>query len=221
MKSPAEQFLTAQEQEQINEAVKKAEGVTSGEIVPMIVSASGHYRPSVAFGSLLTALPIAFLCTELLGRSLWLGFSAGIILFVVLTFIFFLIPFLLITRCGKLQGLKKRYMRPGEIEEMVGKSAFAAFYEEKLYATAAENGVLLYISVLEQKAVLLADRGINEKMDQGTWEGIVAKLTEGIKAGRSCEALCTAIGEIGDKLVTHFPVQKDDVDELHNLIIRP
>lgn len=98
--------------------------------------------------------------------------------------------------------------------------ALAAFYAEKLHKTAEANGILLYISVLEHKVWILADAGINSKIDPGEWDSVVAELTAGIKAGRRCQAICEAIRRTGQILTTHFPHQRDDRDELHNLIIR-
>ncbi len=71
-----------------------------------------------------------------------------------------------------------------------------------------------------QRVCVLADRGINEKIDQSAWDTIVADLTSGIARDRNCEEICDAIEKIGAILEAYFPYQKDDRDELHNLIIR-
>ena len=217
----AETFLTPQEQTQVTEAVHSAEGKTSGEIVPMIVSASGDYRLSIALGALLIAVPVAFLCTELLSKWLWLTVTGGMMLFTLLAIILFLLFFQLISRTPSLTILRQHLLLHHEVEEMVHKSAVAAFYAEGLYETKARNGILLYISVLEKKAFILADKGINAKIDQSTWDGIMNELTAGIKRGERCAAICAAVTAIGNLLVEQFPVAADDVDELHDLIIRP
>jgi len=95
-----------------------------------------------------------------------------------------------------------------------------SFFTEKLYKTKAENGILLYISVLEQRVWVLGDRGINEKIDRQRWQDIVSLVTDGVKNKQQCEAICAAITRIGEILEQQFPIEPDDKNELHNLIIR-
>ena len=66
---------------------------------------------------------------------------------------------------------------------------------------------------------MLADRGINLKVAQGTWDEVVHIITAGIKSGQACDAFCNAIGRCGDILATHFPRQADDKDELPNRLV--
>ena len=89
-----------------------------------------------------------------------------------------------------------------------------------MHRTRAENGIILFISVFERRVWILGDRGINEKIAPDYWQRIVDQVTRGIKGGRQCEAICSAIENIGDILAEHFPIESDDRDELHNLIIR-
>jgi len=66
---------------------------------------------------------------------------------------------------------------------------------------------------------VLADRGINAKVEGGTWQEIVHMLTEGLKSGSAADAFCKAIARCGEILATHFPRQADDLDELPNRLI--
>jgi len=65
MKDLAKRFLTDADRKEISDAVKKAEQVTSGEIVPMIVSTSYHYPMADVIGGVVFALPISLLLTYL------------------------------------------------------------------------------------------------------------------------------------------------------------
>ena len=103
-----------------------------------------------------------------------------------------------------------------EVEEEATKS----FFTERLYETKENNGILLFISVFEKKAWVLADRGINERIEPTEWQKIVDALTVEIRSGNSGEGICTAIGRIGTILKDHYPYKRNDTDELHNLIIR-
>ncbi len=216
MQSLATKFLTESEQLTVTEAVQKAEKQTSGEIVPMIVSESHHYPLAAATGATLISLPLALLLTSFLGSSLWLG-SQNMYLFLA----FFTLLYLPIrTIVSRNPSLKRFFLNNSQVDEEVEEAAITSFYGEKLYRTRDENGILLFVSVLERRVWILGDAGINEKIDPGQWQEIVENLTKGIRDGRQCEALCQAVTCVGDILKKHFPIRHDDSDELHNIIIR-
>ncbi len=54
-------------------AVKEAEKLTSGEIVPMVVSASYRYPMANVIGAAVLAHPISLMLTPLVGGRLWVG----------------------------------------------------------------------------------------------------------------------------------------------------
>ena len=85
--------------------------------------------------------------------------------------------------------------------------------------TRDKTGILIFISVFERKVWVLADEGINEKVDRDTWQEIVDIVTLGIKEKRQGSALCNAIKRCGELLENNFPIKPDDTDELDNLII--
>lgn len=216
MRTLAQEFLTETEQQAVTNEVRQAERETSGEIVPMIVSASHHYPMAAVRGATLITLPLALFCTSLLGSLFWLG-SDNMYLFVFFFVLFYLPLRFAVNRSVK---LKRLFLSPSEAEEEVEEAATTSFYGEGLYRTRDENGILLFISVLEQKVWVLGDRGINARINPAEWEEIVTELTTGIKAGNQGEVLCRAVRRIGALLKTHFPYRRDDTDELHNLIIR-
>jgi len=216
MQQLSAKFLSPEEQQAVTAEVQKAERRTSGEIVPMIVSASHHYPMAAVRGAALTALPLALLLTSLLGSSLWLGHQ-NMYLF-LLFFLLLYIPTRFVVK--RAVTLKRLFLNTNEVEEEVQEAAVTSFFAEGLYRTREENGILIFVSVLERKVWILGDRGINERIDPTAWETIVDELLRGIRAGRQGEALCRAVQEVGSILETHFPYRRDDTDELHNLIIR-
>ncbi len=215
-KTPAERFLTNAEQQQVTEVVQAAERITSGEIVPMVVSRSHDYPMAAVTCAVSLVLPSALLLTNIIGGRFWIG-AQNMWLFLGLFAALYILVYRLALRSDK---LKKHFLNPRHVEQEVKKSALAAFYSEQLHKTKDANGILLYVSVMEQKVWLLADSNINAQIDQQEWETTITDLTSGIKAGKPAEAICEAVRRIGEILRTHFPYQKDDVDELHNLIIK-
>jgi putative membrane protein len=94
-----------------------------------------------------------------------------------------------------------------------------AFYEKGLYKTKQNTGVLFFLSLLERKVWVLADKGIYEKIEQETLNGFAQTVSQGIKEGRACDALCRAIEDAGTLLARHFPVTPGDTNELSDEVM--
>jgi uncharacterized membrane protein len=83
-----------------------------------------------------------------------------------------------------------------------------------MYKTAERNGVLFYLAVRDRKFAIIGDAGINAKVPAGFWDEISEMLKKNFKEGRFTEGLSEGIIMAGNQLKTHFPHQKDDVNEL-------
>ncbi len=96
----------------------------------------------------------------------------------------------------------------------------AAYWFEKLdmHKTAARNGVLFYLSVNDHKFAILGDAGINAKVPDDFWEKIKEHMLGKFKEGLFADGLSEGIMMAGEQLKTHFPYQKDDVNELSDEI---
>ena len=94
-----------------------------------------------------------------------------------------------------------------------------AFYEKGLYKTRGNTGVLFFLSLYERKVRVLADKGIYEKIHQDMIEHFAKAVSQGMKEGRGCEALCEAVREAGQLLSKHFPLEPGDTNELSNKVI--
>jgi putative membrane protein len=215
MKNLAETFLSETDQKRIETVVTAMEKRTAGEIVCMVVSSSYHYAMANVLGATAFALPLALLATHFLGGWLWIG-TQNMWLFLGLFTILFSLLRWIVEGCPT---LKRLFISRREINEEVEEAAVTGFFRKGLHRTRDANGILLFISVFEQKVWLLADKGIHEKVSQEEWNHLVGGITRGIRAGQGADAICNAIQEIGDLLQTHFPVKPGDTDELKNLII--
>ncbi|NOY69614.1 MAG: hypothetical protein GXP53_09025 [Deltaproteobacteria bacterium] len=215
MKNLARKFLSEQDRTRIKEAVHAAEKRTSGEIVPMVVSASYHYPMADITGAITLSLPISLGIAHFFGESFW-GLKDNMFLFIAV-----LIPLFLIFQeiVPWIPILKRIFAPDSQVEEEVREAATTAFFAEGLYRTENETGVLIFISVFERRVWVLADRGINEKLPEDHWEGIVKLITDGIREKRPADAICRAVTMVADMLEKHFPIKPGDRDELPNLII--
>jgi len=215
MKDLAKHFLSDTDRQKVMAAVKEAEKHTSGEIVPMVVSASYRYPMANVIGAVALALPISLMLTPLVGGRLWIGTQNMWLFLGFLTILF--VAFHEIVK--RTYWLKRWFISQREIDEEIEEATLTAFFKEGLYRTREETGILVFISVFEHKVRILADRGINEKVNRGQWDNIVKIIVDGIKHKRPAQSICEAVAKIGDLLKEHFPIGPDDTDELKNLIV--
>jgi len=209
-------FFSKDEQDRISDAVHQAELKTSGELVPMLVCASHTYPLAAIRAASLVAFITALLAGPLLAEMFWLEPSNLWVFLGIFIPVFLAVNFLVSSN----PRFKRWFLFKDEIDAEVQNAAFAAFFTERLYKTKDANGILIFISLLEHRAWVIADSGINERIPKEQWQDAVAVITQGIREQKQCQALCEAIGMIGDILEKEFPVQDDDVNELHDLIIR-
>ncbi len=215
MKDLAKHFLSEEERRRIEAVVTESEKKTSGEIVPMIVSASDHYPMADVIGAVAFALPIAIALTYLIGLWLWIG-GQNMWLFLGLFAVLFLIFRTLVKHW---LGLKRLFVSRRDMDEEVEEAAVTRFFREGLHRTRDETGVLVFISVFEHRVWVLADRGINARVRDGQWDEPVGTIIEGIKQNRQADAICEAVKSIGTILAEHSPIKPDDTNELRNLIV--
>jgi putative membrane protein len=205
----AENFFTPEEQERIRQAVIAAEKRTSGEIVPMIIGASRPYAEIEMTG--LAAGLVAGTLAALLFHDPWGSLQLQLSLPVAGGALGFLL-------C-RVPAIKRRLIPRKQIEEAVDLRALAAFTAHGLHHTKDHTGILILASLFEHEVEVLADRGINEKVQPETWKEVVGILTAGLKSGTACQGFCAAIEKCGDILAQHFPRAPDDRDELANRLV--
>jgi len=204
----ADKFFTEQEQARIREAVIAAESKTAGEIVPMIVTSSARYTEVELLGTIIGLF--AGMMAEWFWSDPWGShfFNLWPLIGATVGFIFCRIP-----------QIKRLIASKSRIADAVHTLALASFTEHGLHYTRDHTGILILVSLLERRIEVLADRGINAKVETGTWQEIVKILTNGLKINHACDAYCKAIERCAEILASHFPRQSDDKDELPNRLV--
>ncbi|OPY72072.1 MAG: hypothetical protein A4E64_03052 [Syntrophorhabdus sp. PtaU1.Bin058] len=205
----AERFFTKSEKERIRNTTKEVELKTIGEIAVVVVDQSSHYREAEMLGGIFSGSLISLIVSVVFFHSsLWFYIPLSFLLFFPGRFLFQRVPHLKEIFIGK----KRR-------ELAVRERAVKAFYENGLYRTKQNTGVLFFISLLERKVWVLADKGIHEKIKQQTLNRFADVVSRGIREGRACDALCEAIKEAGEALAKHYPVTPGDINELADGVI--
>ncbi|MBI5847896.1 MAG: TPM domain-containing protein [Nitrospirae bacterium] len=205
----ADRLFKEEQKQKIVQATREAETRTTGEIVVIVANTSGNYYDLKAASALgLSAVMSLLVCVSLLHVSLWN--------LLTLTAVFFPLSFLYFSRA---QAVTLDLAPTRRIEGAVRNAALREFYEHGIDETKGHTGVLFYISLLERRVFVLADKGIYEKITQQVLDRYVSEVATGIKAGRACEALIKAIAGIGELLAAHFPGLPDDSNELPDSVL--
>lgn len=190
--------MTESQISSLSQLVEKIESQSSAEIVPMIVrssSARGHIPLTLTllFSLLFVTLEYSFFdLSSRFEMNLWLGLSTVLFYFLSLA----------LSHNFWIQ----RVFIPNEDEEFqVWQRAELEFYRQKVHATGQRMGVLIFVSVMERKAVVLADEGIAKVLPAETWKVLVERLSGDFKKGDWEKAFRTALESCGELLIKNFP----------------
>ncbi len=126
---------------------------------------------------------------------------------------------LLSGQLARIPLLQRLLTTSGDQAMQVDMRAQIEFYQSNLHATADATGVLLLVSLMEHRAVVLADTAIDSKVPSETWDEVIEVTIDGIKKGHVGLGLAAAIERCGDILATEFPIGEDDVNELKDTLI--
>jgi putative membrane protein len=209
MSDPAEKFLTAGERLQIEARIADAEKCTSGEIVVMVVPSSYHYPLASMLGSSMLAMLLGVVVVLFAGKeSMWFFLEVFAISFIVLHELIKRAPF-----------LKRFFVTASDMKEEVEEAAINAFYHKDINQTVDHTGILIYISLFEHNVRVIADKGINSKVDKAVWQEIVDTIVRGIKSKGQAAAIAGAVDRCAEILSVHFPLKSGDSNELANEVI--
>ncbi|WP_419786061.1 TPM domain-containing protein [Pseudodesulfovibrio sp.] len=209
MSTPAQQFLTRNEQDRLIKCVQDVESRTSGEIVPVIASTSYDYPRAAHLAGLIIGIVGALGLSLLLGRDdMWVFLALFLPFYILISRLFMMYP-----------RLRRPFITKAEMRDEVEEAAITSFHANGLHRTRDMTGIIIYVSVYERMVQVLADKGINDKVNPEVWQEVVEMVTAGIQSGSPGRALCKGVERCGELITRHFPIKPDDTDELPNLII--
>lgn len=97
--------------------------------------------------------------------------------------------------------------------------AMKQFLSKGLHVTAERTGVLLFVSLADHVAEVVADEGIYAKVAPEVWGDTIIALIDGIKGGKAADGFVAAIGIAGTVLAEHFPPRAHNPNELPDKLI--
>ena len=211
----------------VTEAVAKAERASDGEIVTIVAPRSDAYHDvGLHYAVLLMLLvPILFAVVP----QSWIDWAVGTVLGwnyelsrrFVMTYMFakmtgaFLVAWLLF----KWMPLRMALTPASTKTRRVRRRAVELFRAGTEKRTKGRTGILLYLSLLERRAEIVADEAIHSQVDADVWGEAMAVLIDEVKAGRTGEGMARAVEKIGEVLAKCLPPTLDNPNELPDRLI--
>ena len=211
----------------VSDAVTAAEAATSGEIVTVLAERSDGYTDVAllwAAGAAFTAMsvfaafPKPFLdAWDALSGGWGHEWTTGELASMVIAL--GLVKFLGVWLVQQWQPLKWLLV-PGPVKAIrVRNQAVRQFKVGAERRTTGRTGVLIYLSMREHRAEIVADESIAAKVPAEVWGAAMADMLGHISKGRVAEGLAVGIADVGAVLAAHFPRSEDDVNELPDRLI--
>ncbi|PEQ11497.1 hypothetical protein B2G71_16850 [Novosphingobium sp. PC22D] len=225
MKAP--RYLSEQDHARVSAAVGLAEAHTAGEIVTIIAERSDGYTDVAlawaAFAAIL-ALGVLAIAPEA-ALDLYENLTGGWIVEWTSREIFFLAALAATFAFGcvllvQLWQPLKFGLVPSPIKSArVRDRALRAFRIGAERRTHGRTGILIYLSMRERRAEIVADEAIATRIDPEVWGDAMTAMLDQIRAGRVADGMIAAIEGVGAVLADHFPPARDDRNELPDRLI--
>ncbi|MBL4857916.1 TPM domain-containing protein [Qipengyuania huizhouensis] len=220
-------YLDEAQHKIVSDAVAAAESTTSGEIVTVLADRSDGYTDIAlwwAIGASFTAMSIFAAFPEFfLSWVDWLAggwtveWTQGQVLTLVLAL--GLVKFFGVLAIQLWQPLKFALI-PGPVKQQrVRDAAIRNFKVGAERRTHGRTGVMLYLSMREHRAEIVADEPIAERVHAEIWGEAMADMLAEVSRGRIADGLAAGVRDVGLVLSEHFPRDKYDENELPDRLI--
>ncbi|MPZ57566.1 MAG: hypothetical protein GEU91_13915 [Rhizobiales bacterium] len=194
--------ISAEDRERISLAIRSAETKTSGEIVCVLAQSSSDAKALPIFIAALVALALPWLLVALTAMPVQRIFLLQILVFVALT----------VLLC--LPRVRVALMPRAARRAVAHRVAMEQFVIRGLTRKKDRTGILIFVSLAERYARIVADDGIAARVPQPEWRGAVDALVVHMHDGRVADGFISAIDICATILATHFPHTETSRDEL-------
>jgi putative membrane protein len=219
--------MTEADRQLVSDAVTRAETLTDGEIVTIVARRSDAYHDvglhwAIACAFLVLALAAAMpdLYQRIYGWLLgeW-HHELPLRLFLLMLLGHAIAKFLAVRYLLAIPALRMA-MTPGATRSRrVRRRAVALFRAAAEARTVGCTGVLIYLSLDEHRAEIVADRGISSRVDPDAWGAAMAALLAEAREGRIGSGMAHAVERVGAILAEHLPPTGTNPNELPDRLI--
>jgi putative membrane protein len=219
--------LTEEDHAKVSAAIAAAEAKSDGEILAVATPLSDPYHDVALHWAVLVLIAVlawAAACPSCL--DWWLDLFLGgwrpeptlreYFTFLLILAVLKFTAVLLILRYMPL----RLALTPGATKtRRVRRRAIAMFKAAAERRTVGRTGVLIYLSMGERRAEIVADEAITKVTTAETWGEAMAALLEDVKAGRPGDGIAAAVEQVGLVLAEHFPRSLTDTNEIPDKLI--
>ena len=219
--------MTADDHALVSEAVRAAEMQCDGEIVTIVTDVSDHYADTphkwAAIGAFLATS--ALLVFPAFFEGVINGFTDGWNQHVEAEDYVFIVLIVAVVSYGLFWALmlprkiRLAFTAKGVKARRVRDKAIACFRIGAEARTVGHTGILIYVSLHEHRAEIVADKAIAERVAPEEWGDAMAILIGRIKRGEAGQGMADAVTAVGALLTTHFPKTAADTNELPDRLI--
>lgn len=198
--------ISLEDRERISTAIHAAEVKTSGEIVAVLARTSSDATALPIFIAAVISLALPWLLVTITAMPVFRILSLQIAVFLVATAVLCLPR----VRVGLIPQAARR--------AVAHRAALEQFAIRGIAHKKDRNGILIFVSLAERYARIIADDGIAARVAQSEWQGAIDALVAHMRDGRIADGFIVAIEKCGNVLATHFPSNEADRNELRNRI---
>lgn len=217
----------------IETAVREAEARTTGEIYCVVTEESGHYAETVIawaagvallgpalllLGGVHVTIPDLFTTWSALdvGAAIEQAVRNALVGAIVTQGVLFVVTALIVAIPPVRRALTPKSLKRHRVQ----RRAAEQFAAKGLHLTRERTGVMIFVSLGERMAELIADEGIADHVEPQVWDRAMAALTEGLKRGDPEAAFEGAVRQCGDVLAQKFPARPgDNPNELSDSVV--
>lgn len=219
--------FTPEDHALVTEAVARAERLSDAEIVTIVAGRSDAYHDVALHYAVLAMLLVpAALAAVPQGlidglMAQFLGWNAELTRGVLMLFLFAkLAAAFLVVRLALAWSPLRMALTPGATKtRRVARRALELFRVTAEKKTHGRTGVLLYLSLLEHRAEIVADQAIHSRVEPEVWGEAMEALIEKVRDGRPGEGMALAVEKIGGVCATCLPKSLDDPNQIDDRLI--
>lgn len=221
------QRLSEQDHQRVSTAISAAEKASDGEIVAVVTDLSDPYHDVALHWSVLAMIAVLAWAAACPSCLRWLydailgewGLEPSLRELLTFLMILAVVKFTAVLLILKYMPLRLA-LTPGSTKtRRVRRRAISIFRAGAERRTIGRTGILIYLSMAEHRAEIVADEAITKVTTPETWGEAMAALLVEVKQGRPAEGICAAIAEVGEVLAEHFPRSSADTNEIPDKLI--
>ena len=219
--------LSEEDHTKVSAAIAAAEAKSDGEIIAVATELSDPYHDVALHWAVLAMIAVlawAAICPTCLDWGLDLfrgGWRPEPTLRELFTFLMILavLKFTAVLLILKYMPLRLALTPSATKERRVRRRAIATFKAGAERRTIGRTGILIYLSMRERRAEIVADEAITKVTSPETWGEAMAALLVEVKAGRPGDGIVAAVERVGAVLAEHFPKTSEDTNEIPDKLI--